>query len=42
MAHNQESDICNVKAKFMEWVSSNLKHNFSLLTKEQYDDIKNF
>ena len=29
-------------AKFMEWVNSNLKHNFLLLTKEQYDDIKKF
>ena len=26
----------------MEWVDSNLKHNSSLLTKEQYDDIRNF
>ena len=26
----------------MEWVDSNLKHNSSLLTKKQYDDIRNF
>ena len=42
MAHSQESDIYNVMAQFMEWVNSNLKHNFLLLTKEQYDDIKKF
>ena len=28
--------------KFMKWVESNLKHNSSLLTKEQCDDIRNF
>ena len=26
----------------MKWVESNLKHNSSLLTKEQCDDIRNF
>ena len=26
----------------MEWVDSDLKHNSSSLTKEQYDDIRNF
>ena len=42
MAHSQESDICNMKAKFVELVDSDLKHNSSLLIKEQYDDIRNF
>ena len=42
MVHSQETDICNMKAKFMEWVDSNLKHISSLLTKEQYDDIRIF
>ena len=42
MAHRQESDICNMKAKFMEWVDSNPRHNSSLLTKRQYDDIRSF
>ena len=42
MAHSQESDICNMKAKFMELLDSNLKHSSSLLTKEQYDDIRKF
>ena len=42
MVLSQKSDICNMKAKFMEWVDSNLWHNSSLLTKEQYDDIRNF
>ena len=42
MLHNQESGICNIMAKFMEWVDSNLKHNSLLLTKEQYDNTINF
>ena len=42
MAHSQENDICNMKAKFMEWVDSNQRHNSLLLTKEQHGNIRNF
>ena len=42
MALSQQSDIFNMKAKFMEWVDSYLKHNSLLLTKEQYNDIIDF
>ena len=45
MAHSQESDICNMKAKLMECVDSNMKHNSLLLTRVScimYHDIRNF
>ena len=31
-----------MKTKFMERMDSNLKHDSLLLTKEQYDDTRNF
>ena len=42
MALSQQSDIFNIKRKFMKWVDSYLKHNSLLLTKEQYNDIRYF
>ena len=41
MAQSQESGICNMKSKFIKWMDSNMKHNSSLLTMGQYDNIRN-